>query len=302
MYMRMWLRSSLLFFALFLTMIPSVRVLAQDRGDLRLSAEPTDENTLRFAWTSMTNRQYTLQQGRTIGAWEQVFRPVFGTGGGLAVTGDLRTVQGPYFRLRESSAFRWDTTGLSTVGNRWTYRSLLNELGNVQTNDYNAVIARRSTRNGLPAVDLEARLLNNALLRITYIERDTSYGIFEIGATNTVPAGEGMNNPSIPYLLNPFTPGETNAITGVNTLLGSFNFTLVTEMETRSVTVPAGTFAEVMRTHSVVSTLESNPPIVLETTRWWVQGVGMIGSQIRTFAGGILISTMTDELLSYELR
>ena len=228
--------------------------------------------------------EYTLERSSALFGWIQIGETLLGNTLDRTISQSAPIPASQFFRVRAETEFEIDaaTFGYGDPGRTWVYEftQTIQDGGSVvQQDDFDVtrIVTGPFDRNGIPSYDLTDYDESGAEVFINYISADFSEGVFTVGSRDPNELlDESFNEPPLPQITSVFTPGIAQESTHNNTLVGEIEVVLQISIHPGSLTVPAGTFDEVIFVNYVITGMTFFGPSVDVTQSWWVRGIGPI--------------------------
>jgi len=228
--------------------------------------------------------EYTLERSQSLSNWEMIGETILGNTVPRTITQTAPLPDRQFFRVQSDQEFEIDATtfGYGEPGRTWVYEfsQIVQFDGQVtlQDNfDQTRILTGPVERNGIMVYDLTDFNESGTEVFVNYFAADFTEGVFAVGSRDpNATLEESFNNPPIPEIASVFTPGIDQVSMSTNTTIGESEVVLQISIHPGNLTVPAGTFREVVFV-TRISTGMSFLGSVRDVSRaWWVRGVGPI--------------------------
>ncbi|MDB4673478.1 hypothetical protein OAF27_01570 [Verrucomicrobiales bacterium] len=228
--------------------------------------------------------EYTLERSTALSGWTPIGETLLGNTLPRMIVQPAPVPARQFFRVQADTEFEIDATtfGYGEPGRTWVYeftQTFQNDgtISRQDEYDETRVISGPVDRNGILSYDLTSFDESGAEVFVGYFAADFSEGIFAVGSRD--PSGileETFNEPPSPEITSTFTPGVEQESTSTNTFLGETTTVLKISIHPGSLTVPAGTFQEVIYVNSTTTAMTFVGPLEDVVQTWWVRGIGPI--------------------------
>ena len=187
--------------------------------------------------------------------------------------------------MQADTEFEIDATtfGYGEPGRTWVYKftqTFQNDGTITRQDEYDEtrIITGPVERNGILSYDLTSFDESGAEVFVSYFAAEFSEGIFAVGSRD--PSGlleETFNEPPIPEITSTFTPrGGSGKYVHKYVSSASGTTLLQISIHSGSLTVPAGTFQEVIFVNRISTAITILGPVRDVVQSWWVRGIGPI--------------------------
>ena len=261
-----------------------------------------DQSVLEINWNSIRGKQYQVLSSSDLVNWSPLGARRLGVDGSLTVEHDISGRERGFYRVEECPDFALDLSqfNFGRTGSRWSYDVVISGISGNERYIWDSEIGGRTTFRGEEVVEwifYRDRVWDQTI----YILDDFSDGVYEVGG---IAAGQGeqWNDPALPSLLRTFNPGEVTAYNYQSSVLGNVSDRITITPQSAALTVPAGTFNDViMVEHRYNGVVEGGFAVTGLTTEWFVPGIGLIRHVGEINLAGF-VGTTEYTLRSYELE
>jgi len=236
-----------------------------------------DQSVLEISWDSTRGKQYEVLSSTDLVNWSPLGPRQLGVDGLLTVEQDISGRDREFYRVEECPDFTLDLSrfNFGRIGSRWSYDVVVSGINGNDRYTWDSEIEGRAIFRGKEVIEWNF-YRDQVWDQVIYILDDFTTGIYEVGG---VAAGQGeqWNDPALPSLLAAFNPGEVITYDYQSSVLGSVADRITITPQSEPFTVPAGTFADVIRVeHRYNGLVEGGFAVTGVTTEWFVPDVGLI--------------------------